>query len=289
MDVHVDLVGPLPPSDGKIYILTMIDRFTRWPEATPIPDASAATCAQPFFSTWVARFGCPATIVSDRDRQFVGTLWHSLGSLLGTSMKSSTAYHPCSNGIVERFHRHMKSALKARLNGDTKWSQHLPAVLLGIRSAIKEDIGHSASDMVYGAPLRLPGAFFSSKCSDPHPDTYVTELRQAIANRSFVPSSWHSKQLSKPDRIVKGLDSCTHVWEVVSSVKKPLDRPYRGPYKVLRREKKYFIIDRSGKEESVSLERLKPAFGVSDTIVDESVPTTTQSGRFSKPPAFFQA
>ena len=36
--VHVDLVGPLPYSDGFKYLLTCVDRFTRWPETIPLAD-----------------------------------------------------------------------------------------------------------------------------------------------------------------------------------------------------------------------------------------------------------
>ena len=72
--LHVDLVGPLPLSQGFSYLLTVVDRFTRWPEAIPVVDISAETCARAFLTHWVARFGVPATVTSDRGRQFVSEL-----------------------------------------------------------------------------------------------------------------------------------------------------------------------------------------------------------------------
>ena len=73
--LHVDLVGPLPESQGFTYLLTIVDRFTRWLEAIPLSDISAATCARAFLYHWVCRHGVPSTLTSDRGRQFVSELW----------------------------------------------------------------------------------------------------------------------------------------------------------------------------------------------------------------------
>ena len=73
--IHVDLVGPLPPSQGFTHLLTVVDRFTRWPEAIPLSTTDALTCANALVAQWIARFGVPMDISSDRGSQFTSQLW----------------------------------------------------------------------------------------------------------------------------------------------------------------------------------------------------------------------
>lgn len=112
--IHIDIMGPLPPSEGYSYLLTCVDRFTRWPEAIPISAITADVVAKAFVSTWVSRFGVPSTLTTDRGRQFESALWRELMQLLGTTRCRTTAYHPSANGLVERFHRQLKASLKAQ-------------------------------------------------------------------------------------------------------------------------------------------------------------------------------
>ncbi|BHF76604.1 hypothetical protein SprV_0501970300 [Sparganum proliferum] len=76
--IHLDIVGPLPLSNGCSYLLTCVDRFTRWPEAIPLPDIAAPTVVKAFLSRWVAIFGAPSTIMTDRAAQFESNLFQSL-------------------------------------------------------------------------------------------------------------------------------------------------------------------------------------------------------------------
>lgn len=108
--VHTDLVGPLLPCQGYRFTLTCVDRFTRWPDAYTLPDITASTVASAFVSTWVSRYGCPSTIVTDRGRQFESSRFTEL-HLLGTTRLRTAAYHPQSNCLVEHFHRHLKASL----------------------------------------------------------------------------------------------------------------------------------------------------------------------------------
>ncbi len=184
-NIHVDIVGPLPSSKGYTYLFTCVDRYTRWPEAIPMTAATAESCAAALLNGWVSRFGVPTTITSDQGQQFESHFWRALMNLLGLTRNRTTAYHPQANGMVERFHRHLKTGLKARLtNGN--WVDELPVVLLGIRTALKEDLSCSAAEMVYGTTLRLPGDFFSEPTQE-DPSTTVSRLRNAMQRQQFVP------------------------------------------------------------------------------------------------------
>ena len=166
--VHVDLVGPLPYSDGFKYLLC-VDRFTRWPEAIPLSDIRAETVADAFFSGWVARFGTPATITTNRGAQFESRLWETLCNQFGITRNRTTNYYPQSNSMVERFHRQLKAAIVAH-ESPNPWTTTLLAVLLSIRSAVKETLVKFAAEMIYGMKLRLPGDFTENYTVDANTD-----------------------------------------------------------------------------------------------------------------------
>ena len=72
--VNVDLVGPLPPSKGFTHLLTVVDRVTHWPEATPLASTNTKDVANAFLSGWIIRYGFPYDVSSDRGPQFTSQL-----------------------------------------------------------------------------------------------------------------------------------------------------------------------------------------------------------------------
>ena len=265
--LHVDLVGPLPESHGMTYLFTIIDRFTRWPEAIPLPDAHASTCASALLHHWVARFGVPGDIVSYRGRQFTSNLWSELNKLLGIDTNTTTAYHPQANGMVERLHRQLKAALKARTTGPD-WFDQLPMVLLGIRSSWRVDPDCSPAELVYGTTLRIPGEFLQPcDTSTTTPDiTFLRNLQQTMHSIQPPAPQFHGNQTSY---VPSTLATAKYVYVRKDSHKHPLQRPYDGPFRVVSKSDKYFTLEIKGRPETVSIDRLKTAY-VTPLIIEEN-------------------
>ena len=277
--VHINIVGSLPPSNGFRYILTYmyIDWFRQWSEAILITEITRETVARAFVSNWIARFGVPSTLSTDRGCQFDLCLWNELMQLLCSKRIHTTAYmyHPSSNALVEQCHRQLKASLKAHTD-PSHWFLKLPLVLLGIRSALKEDLYCTAAELVYSTTLHLPGEFFDSTGHTNIPDqaSYVAQLKVSMQQL------WGSPVQKQPQRKTyqsKDMGSTTHVFVRHDAIHKLLQAPYDHPYRVLKRANKHYTLDIAGRPEVVSLDRLKPAYLESGLVTDVNRSTQTTS------------
>ena len=268
--VHIDIVGPLPESLGQSYLLTATDRFTRWLEAIPIPNMETSTVARAYLQNWVARFGIPQHMTSDRGRQFISELWSAMSNLLGTELHHTTAYHPQANGLIERNHQDLKAALKCRLSGPN-WVEELPWVLLGLRTVPKEDLGTSSAELVYGHPLAVPGDFFPDGDSR-SVSTELQRQRDRVGTLRPTPTSAHGQQHIHTN-VSEALKKAKFVFVRRDAQRKPLQNPYDGPFEVIDQAPKYFTIQYGNTRDTVSIDRLKPAH------LDQSLPA-----RVAQPP-----
>ncbi|BHF82425.1 hypothetical protein SprV_0802556300 [Sparganum proliferum] len=272
--VHLDLIGPLPPSRGYTHILTAVDRFTRWPIAVPISDTSAENIAMVFLTHWISTFGVPAALTTAHGSQFQSSLFHVFTKMLGCAHITTTAYHPASNGLVERLHHQLKSALMSQTESAT-WGVKLPLVLLGIRSSVKEDIQCTAAEIVYGTPIRLPGEFVQPSTTNTNiSSTFVQQLKQRMAQ--LRPT--RTRRTSNYVFVHEDLKSVPFVFVRHDAVRKPLCPPYDGPYKVVQRKDKFYVLQKADKTDTVSIDRLKPAYlECLPSISAPSIPPTMSS------------
>ena len=271
--LNMDLVT-LPRSNGFKYLLTAVDRFTRWPIAIPLVDISAQSVAEAFAYGWISHFGIPSTITTDRGSQFSSATFQQLTKIWGIKVMMTTPYHPEANGLVERLHRRLKEALIA-LGADhpEEWFWRLPCVMLSIRTTYKPDLGACPADLVYGEGLAVPGELLSSV---PSTDAQLARQRQAaLADLRIEVSRFQPVQTSAHRRphvhLPEDLDSCSHVFVRRGGVQSTLSSPYIGPYRVVSRNNVNFKVAIPGRQtETVSISRVKPA--ILDADADEDPP-----------------
>jgi hypothetical protein len=253
--IHIDLVGPLQSSNNCSHILTVIDRTSKWMEAIPLVKTSAAACAKALTFSWISRFGVPETITSDRGPLFTSNLWSQLCTMLNIAHRQMTAYHPESNGTVERLHRHLKDTLRARTATAT-WADELPFVLLSLRAQPREDTGLSPAESVFGAPIVLPNEFL--QCDELAVDSIIKNLKKTLDAPVFsLPRHNTSSSSGLPSELPAELLSAPLVWIRRRGAVPPLRPLYDGPYAVIRRGGRSFTLQIGSREEIVAVSRLK--------------------------------
>ena len=138
---------------GNRYVLVIVDCFSRWTEACPLPNKTALAVADAFFQLIVCRFGMPAVIHSDQGREFDNHLMQELCLLLGAHKTRTTS----SDGLVEIFNRtlHMLLAMFVGEHRDD-WDDLLPAVMMAYWSSVNESTGFSLYRLMFGEECTLP-------------------------------------------------------------------------------------------------------------------------------------
>ncbi|CAM1330088.1 Uncharacterised protein r2_g3921 [Pycnogonum litorale] len=198
--------------------------------------------------------------------------------------------------MVERLRRQLKSSLKASTDPG-RWSEHLPWVMLGTRASIKEDLGCTPAELVYGTTLRIPEFLSENSSKSMDITSYVSRLKSRISQFTFT----EPRSTGETVFIPPALTDSQLVFLHHDAVRRPLQR-HEGPYKVLKHGAKTFTLDIKGKRQTVNIDCLKPAFlemdpnakppvdhpaSNDDAAVTPPVDHTTRSGRVVRTPDFF--
>jgi len=172
--------------------------------------------------------------------------------------------------MVERSHRQIKDALRARL-ASADWLSHLPWVLLSLRATLKDDSNISSAEMVYGLPLSLPGEL---RIQLPLPSPLFQDGQQAATENISLPAFLPTRNQPPPSSatsLPKALQEATFVYVRCGGVSLPLTPVYSGPYAVIQKNPKSFTVDLGGRHDVISVDHLKPHVG-SAPVVPASAP-----------------
>jgi len=143
--IGMDLVGPITTSDqGNRFVLVLTDYFTKWTEAFALAEHSAYTIASVLMKNVITRYGAPKRIITDRGKEFLSEIIKDVMFLLQIQKINTTAYHPQTDGLVERFNRTLITMLSMYTKqGQTDWDEHLPYVLFAYNSSVHSTTGYS--------------------------------------------------------------------------------------------------------------------------------------------------
>jgi hypothetical protein len=157
----VDILGPFPRAvGGYSFLFVAINKFTKWPEATPVVSITQGA-AVAFLKSIVRRFGVPSRIITDNVTQFTSRLFQEYCEGISTQLCFASVAHPKSNGQAERANAEILRGLKTRTYDCLKkhganWVNELPSVLWGNWTTTSRATGETPFFLVYGAEACLP-------------------------------------------------------------------------------------------------------------------------------------
>ncbi|CAM5129251.1 unnamed protein product [Natator depressus] len=246
--VAMDIVGPLSKTtrSGKKYILVVVDFATRYPEAVPLASIEADTVADALLTIF-SRVGFPREVLTDQGSNFMSALLRCLWEKCGVRHDWASAYHPQSNGLVERFNGTLKMMLKTFMNQHPQdWDKYLPHLLFAYREVPQESTGISPFELLYGrrvrGPLDLMRDEWEGKAT---PDgesvvEYVLTFRERLAELMGLArenlARAQRKQKVWYDRTARARAYATgdQVMVLIPVRKNKLQAAWEGPFKVVK-------------------------------------------------------
>jgi len=159
--IAMDFITDLPLSNEYDQLWVVTDRFTKMAQFVPLKEKTAADLAVIFAREIWKHHGIPTGIVSDRDSRFTSDTWKEFLCLLGIPPRMSTAFHPQTDGQMERLNQTIETYLWAFvIREQNDWEALLPTAEFAYNNSVT--IGNSVSPFFanYGfhpATLNPPG------------------------------------------------------------------------------------------------------------------------------------
>jgi hypothetical protein len=250
-DITMDLITQLAPTPrGFDAIFVVVDRLTKRAHFMATrTSASARDIARLFIDNIFKLHGMPQSIVSDRDPRFMSQFWTSLFDILGTQLRSSSAYHPQTDGQTERTNRTLETMLRHYVSfAQNDWDEWIPMLEFAYNDAEQESIRMSPFYCDLGQHPRRPDALarafdIRGATNVAATEQFVERMRDILAEAQAAMEDAREKQKRNADqhRRLEEFEIGDMVWLSAENIgtEASRERPtrkfnalYYGPFKV---------------------------------------------------------
>lgn len=245
--VGVDLLGRFPlSSEGNRYVIVCTDYLTRFTITKALPNGEAIEIAKFLIEDVILKHGAPRELISDRGRSFLSNLIFEINRLCKTTHLLTSAYHPQTNGLTERFNKTLADMLAMYVSVDQRnWDSILPFVTFAYNSAKQESTGFTPFFLMHGREVETPLDSILPVNTENSANNYVAKLisnaeeARQLAKLNIMKSQSRDKyrydQHHRPVEYHRG----DLVW-IYTPVRKvglseKLLKRYFGPYQVIEK------------------------------------------------------
>ena len=247
--VACDIIGPFPVSKaGNRYVIVFSEYLTKWVECVPVPSIEASMIARLLVDEILCRHGAPRTLLSDRGSNFLSSLVSEVCKLLNTKKVNTTAYHPQTNGLVERFNNTLAEAISSFVSSNQQdWDVYIPAIQFAYRTSPSVTTGNSPFYLLYGREPRLPPdvsllpATQLSASVNEHRARIVSQIEtaQSIARSNIARAQQLMKLQYDKNSADAPFEVGQRVWIYTPKVKRGLSKKllskWNGPFRICRK------------------------------------------------------
>ena len=247
--IIIDCVGPLPKTkSGCQYLLTIMCASTRFTKAIPLRNIKTRTIVKPLvkFFTFVR---LPRSVQSDQGSNCMSGVFQQVIHELGIKQYKSLAYHPESQGALERFHQTLKTMIRSYcFDTEKDWDEDIHLLLFAVRESVQESLGFSPFELVFGHTVRgtlklLKEKFLSDDDSSLNLLQYVSHFKNRLSKACEAAlsnlNSAQSKMKMHYDETAQDrhFEPGDKVFAILPIPGKPLQARYYGPHTVDKKVK----------------------------------------------------
>jgi len=289
--IIIDCVGPLPRTrSGNQYLLTIMCASTRFPEAIPLRNIKTKTIVKAL-TKFFSMFGLPKSIQSDQGSNFMSGVFQQVMHELGIKQYNSSAYHPESQGSLERFHQTYKNMIRTYCYDTEKdWDEGVHLLLFAARESVQESLGFSPFELVFGHTVRGPlkllkEKFISSSDESLNLLQYVSDFRTRLtracelARANLVSAQKSMKSRYDLNTVNRTFIPGQKVLALLPVSGNPLRARYFGPYVIDKKlsDLNYVVVtpDRRKDKQLCHVNMLKPYVDRDSTVTVHPVNVVT--------------